>query len=317
MNRCDYYPILKDKYEDIETFSAINHTFYRTEEIFSSHDSIMISVSGGSDSDCIVHLVCTYFPEVLDKIHFDFVNTGLEYQATKNHLAELEQKYNISISRVRGQSVVSVCKEYGFPILSKFKSHFLSLYIRGFPSGEKTIFEKHVFHSMDFTPNQKKLAVYLKENNYKISDLCCAKSKKAPLHKFQKEIAADLTVTGERKAEGGQRSFIHTSCFEQQKDIDKFMPLFWWEDDVKAEFKRVEKIRYSDCYEKYGMRRTGCCGCPFNLNIQDDLQAMFEHEPQLFKACMTVFGESYRLMDEFQCRKRKCLPEFFQYSFGL
>jgi hypothetical protein len=90
------------------------------------------------------------------------------------------------------------------------------------------------------------------------------------------------------------------------------MPLWWWSDETKHEFKEKEGIRYSDCYEVYGMKRTGCCGCPFNLNIADDLQAMYEYEPRLFKACMAVFGQAYELTDRFHCRRKKCLPDFLQ-----
>lgn len=90
------------------------------------------------------------------------------------------------------------------------------------------------------------------------------------------------------------------------------MPLWWWTDEEKADFKAKEKIRYSDCYEVYGMKRTGCCGCPFNIDVADDLQIMYEHEPNLYKACLNVFGQSYELMDRFKCRRKKCMPDGFQ-----
>ena len=92
------------------------------------------------------------------------------------------------------------------------------------------------------------------------------------------------------------------------------MPLWWWSDRVKFAYKVAEGIRYSDCYEVYGMKRTGCCGCPFNLNVADDLQRMHEYEPYLYAACMAVFGQSYELMDRFKCRRKKCMPESIQYT---
>ena len=314
MNRTEYYPILKAKYPDIETFAEIERTFRKIEEHFGAHERIQISVSGGSDSDCIVHLICTYFPEYLHKCFFVFSNTGLEYEATKRHLQDLENKYGIHIDRIRGKSVVYVVKKYGVPILSKFKSHFLRLYINGAPSGEKIVMYDGIktFHAMQFTENQKRLAKYLKENNIKISEKCCDLSKKKPLKQYAKQNNIDMSVTGERREEGGQRSIAHKSCFEQQKEIDKYMPLWWWSNETKAQFKAAEGIRFSDCYEVYGLRRTGCVGCPFNLNIANDLQVMYRFEPKLFKACMSVFGESYRLMDEFKCRRKKCLPECYQ-----
>lgn len=297
--------------ERIESYDTLVHTAFKMYEYFGNHENIMISVSGGSDSDCIVHYVCTYFPEMLYKCHFVFVDTGLEYAATKRHLCYLEKKYSIVIQRIRGVSVVTSCRKYGFPILSKFKSQMINLYIRDCASGYRVIFENHAksFHAMEFTESQKKLAVYLKENGILVSDKCCTVSKKKPLNQYQKKNKIDLCVTGERKSEGGIRSLSHKSCFERKKDIDKFMPLFWWSDEVKETFKAVEGIQYSDCYEVWGMKRTGCVGCPFNLNIGNDLEKMKQYEPNLYKACMNVFGLAYELTDKFNCRRKKCLPE--------
>lgn len=87
------------------------------------------------------------------------------------------------------------------------------------------------------------------------------------------------------------------------------MPLFWWNDDVKLDFKTAEGIRYSDCYEVWGMRRTGCVGCPFNLKVSDELTTILKYEPNLYKACVNVFGMSYKLVDEFDCRRHKCIPD--------
>lgn len=79
------------------------------------------------------------------------------------------------------------------------------------------------------------------------------------------------------------------------------MPLWWWSNEVKQAFKEAEGIVYSDCYEVWGMKRTGCVGCPFSLDIKKDLAKMQEYEPHMYAACMKVFGESYKLMDDFKC----------------
>jgi 3'-phosphoadenosine 5'-phosphosulfate sulfotransferase (PAPS reductase)/FAD synthetase len=181
MRRFEYYPILKEKYPDIEAFSEIERTCRKIEEHIGSHEHICISVSGGSDSDCIVHLVYTYFPEYLDKCHFVFVNTGLEYAATKRHLCDLEKRYGITIDRIRGQSVVTVVKKYGIPILSKYKSEMIRKHINGNQYAWGYIFGDKVKtnHSMMFTDAQKTLVQYLVDNQIKISALCCTYSKNA------------------------------------------------------------------------------------------------------------------------------------------
>lgn len=315
MERWEYEPLLKEKYQDVEVFSEIARTFRKILEHIGSHERISISVSGGSDSDCIVHLICTYFPEYLDKCRFVFVNTGLEYDATKRHLCDLEKRYGITIDRIRGQSVVTAVRKYGFPILSKFKATQINRWQKGSEYSKNIIFYDGVksFNAMKFNKRQQELAVYLKENNIAVSAACCDYSKKKPIHTYVHTYSIDLNVTGERKAEGGQRAISHKSCFEEKNNgVDKYMPLWWWSNETKRIFKETEGIHYSDCYEVYGMKRTGCCGCPFNMNIADDLQAMFEYEPRLFKACMNVFGKAYELTDRFNCRRKKCLPEFYQ-----
>lgn len=205
MRRFEYYPILKEKYDDINSFAEIERTFRKIEEHIGSHESIMVSVSGGSDSDCIVHLLCTYFPEYLEKCHFVFGDTGLEYNATKCHLDELEEKYGIKIDRVKGKSVVWAVRTYGVPILNKYKSHVIEAYQHGLPYAERYIFEEGAvrYHVMTFTEKQKEMVRYVKENNIPISDKCCDVSKKKPLLEYAKKHNTDLNVTGERRAEGG------------------------------------------------------------------------------------------------------------------
>ena len=165
------------------TRAAVINTCIKMQQYFREHDNILISVSGGSDSDCIVHLVCKYFPEYLGKCNFVFINTGLEYDATKRHLCDLENRYGISIERIRGVSVVTAVRQYGFPILSKIKSKFLNYYLRGVPSGEKYVFmDGYKVARLQFTEGQKNLARYLKENGIMVSEKCCEVSKKKPIY---------------------------------------------------------------------------------------------------------------------------------------
>lgn len=77
----------------IKTWNIINRKGYR---------NIMCSVSGGRDSDVMLDMCYRCDPE--NKIHYVFFDTGIEYEATKGHLTDLEQKYNITIERERESS---------------------------------------------------------------------------------------------------------------------------------------------------------------------------------------------------------------------
>lgn len=297
--------------------SRINNTLGKFAYYLETHDSICVSVSGGSDSDIIVHIIATYFRQHLDKIHFVFANTGLESQATLDHLDYLESKYQIKIERVKGMLIPTAVKKYGVPLVSKNASEFLSR------------LQSHNFQFED-EPFEKLYSIYtkckaalrwwcnkwgeksrfnikwnagLKEKliqkkpKFKVSCMCCTESKKNPLTNYEKKIHADLIITGERKSEGGVRAGRHSSCFESKKGVDHFMPLFFWNNETKVYYKEQEKIVYSDCYEVWGMKRTGCVGCPFGQHIDEELELIGEYEPKLYKACWNVFGDAYRFIE--------------------
>lgn len=175
MTRAEFAAAIRAKYlenaeldtgQKFECYDALFHTGSKLIEYFGNHERISISVSGGSDSDCIVHLICNYFPEYLPKCNFVFVNTGLEYAATKRHIADLESKYGITIDRIRGLSVVTVVRKYGMPILSKYKSEIIRKYIAGQTHAEGYIFGDKIktYKAMKFTDNQKELVHYLKDH---------------------------------------------------------------------------------------------------------------------------------------------------------
>ncbi|MBO7672424.1 phosphoadenosine phosphosulfate reductase family protein, partial [bacterium] len=80
---------------------AIFNSFAKATSIINSikYKSIICSISGGSDSDIILD-ICTKVDKN-KKIKYVWFNTGLEYQATKDHLTYLEKKYDIEIKKER------------------------------------------------------------------------------------------------------------------------------------------------------------------------------------------------------------------------
>ena len=88
------------------------------------YNKILCSISGGSDSDILLDLCQKY--DYRDKITFAFFDTGLEFQATKEHLAFLEEKYGIEIKQIRAIKPIPICcREYGQPFLSKQVSEWI------------------------------------------------------------------------------------------------------------------------------------------------------------------------------------------------
>lgn len=99
----------------IKAFWIINNDAYK---------KIICTVSGGADSDVMMD-ICTKC-DVDNKIDYVWFNTGLEYQATKDHLLYLEEKYGVNIIRYRAVKPIPLsCKQYGQPFISKQVSEFI------------------------------------------------------------------------------------------------------------------------------------------------------------------------------------------------
>lgn len=299
--------------------SRINNTLGKMAHYLSSHNSICVSVSGGADSDVIVHMIATYFREHLHKVHFVFANTGIEYRATLEHLDYLRSHYDIEIDEVRGMPIPVAVQKYGIPFLSKQISDYLGRLIKhGFSYEDATLtalltkYPKCKASLRWWTNNwgdksrfNIKWNTYLKEflllaqPRCQFSAECCRVSKKEPIMRYQKEKKCDLYITGERKSEGGVRAGRHSNCFEKSHGLDHYMPLWFWDNDTKKYYVNEEHIKHSDCYLVYGLKRTGCVGCPFGKNVFQELRVMEEYEPNCFKLCMSVFGASYELKKEY------------------
>lgn len=129
---------------------------------------------------------------------------------------------------------------------------------------------------------------------FNISNLCCKFAKKDVSYKLLSENHFDLSIIGVRKAEGGVRSTAYKSCFSEKDDgCDEYRPLFWYKDSDKKEYDEHYGVIHSKCYTEYGLKRTGCAGCPFGRDFEFELEVIEKYEPKLFKAVNNIFGESY------------------------
>lgn len=129
----------------------------------------------------------------------------------------------------------------------------------------------------------------------RISDQCCEKAKKNQAKRAIRENKATLNCVGVRKSENGVRSFVLHSCFTEAKNgtIAQFRPIFYFSDTDKQEYKEFCGVKYSDCYEVWGLKRTGCACCPFGSKFEDELEAVKQYEPKLYAAACKIFGPSY------------------------
>ena len=300
---------------------AVFDGYAKALNVISHSATALCSISGGSDSDIVLDIV--HNVDENRKVIYYWVNTGLEYESTKEHLDYLEQKYQIQIERIKAVKPIPVCvKEYGVPFLSKYvseqmmrlqKHHFqwedesLEVLMQKYPDCKTALqwwcnvyytAENGVQKMSRFSINRNKwLKEFIMQNppDFPISNKYCEYAKKKPAKLFIKETGADLEITGIRKAEGGIRSANYKTCFSESKSKGcyTYRPIFWYTDADKLCYEKNLDIQHSRCYTEYNMKRTGCVGCPFNPRIDNELKVIEKYEPNLYKGAMAIFGKSY------------------------
>ena len=276
-----------------------------------------------------------------------FFNTGLEMRATKDHVKQTAQKYGVEIETVRPtMGIVQSVRKFGQPFISKIMSSGLEQWQKKgvplsvadeydqaedkaakrqelrerYPKCEQVINFLCCCNSAGEPRPDIQLVInsstYMKDfiaeypPNFPISAKCCDYCKKQPAHRVQKDY--EMIITGERRDEGGMRSVPRkdssTMCFTQNSDGQyRFRPLYYVSDNDKAWYKEYYHVRYSDAYEVYGLKRTGCCGCPISYRAAEELEQIRAFEPNVVKAAWNVFGDSYRYRakyNEYKARRR-------------
>lgn len=165
--------------------------------------------------------------------------------------------------------------------------------------------------------SKKYLLEFITEHppDFPISAGCCAYCKKKPAHKAQEGY--DMVITGERASEGGQRMTVPSYnsegglCFQQQTNGQfRLRPLYYVTMEDKEWYKGHYGIKYSDAYEVYGLKRTGCCGCPISYRVISDLELIRPYEPNVVNAAWNIFGKSYEYREQYnEYRKARMRKE--------
>lgn len=305
------------------------------------YKNIMCSISGGADSDVMLDILTKLDTD--KKVQYVFFDTGLEYQATKDHLKYLEEKYGIEIKVEKAvKPIPTCCRTYGQPFVSKIVSHRIAQLQRYNFKFEDKPFEELVKEYCTEVAEEKALLnpniyveiegkyyrgcctalrwwcngfmrddgvmgkynigynKYLKEfmvanpPTFNISDQCCTYAKKKVAKNFKENNNIHLNVYGVRKAEGGARASAYKNCFTADVNgVDEYRPLFWYKNEDKKAYEEAFGVTHSKCYSEYGLQRTGCAGCPFGRDFEQELEVIEKYEPKLYKAVNKIFGDSY------------------------
>lgn len=269
LDKIQPYQTLNQLLQDCPKDQIIVDNFIRAWSKINSikYHKIVCSISGGSDSDIVIDICRRCDKE--EKITYVWFDTGLEYQATKDHLKYLEEKYGIEIQTYKAiKPIPKCCKEYGQPFLSKQVSEFIMrLQNYGFQWEDEPIeillkkYCKWDENKQDWVgcksalmwwcenkgdnskfniSRNKWLKEFIIRNppRFQISNVCCNYAKKALIHKVISSNRYDLNINGIRKSEGGVRASAYKSCFSDGDEYDNYRPIFWYKNETKNTYEK-------------------------------------------------------------------------------
>lgn len=294
----DFETLLFDRLEIIKTVNQkydLEHNAY-------------LSFSGGKDSTILHYLIDMALPN--NRIPRVFINTGIEYNDIVDFVKEMASKDNRFIILAPTQNIKQILEKYGYP----FKSKEHSLKIGEYQKGSRSPILLKYKNSKKFACPKCLAYQFSEDFKIKLSDKCCLKLKKEPVKKWAKENNRSVTLTGMRKDEGGQRTNIKGCILTDKKgQIIKFHPLLVVDDIWENEFIKRNNIELCNLYyPPLNFKRTGCKGCPFSLDLQDQLEIMERYMPNERNQCEIIWKpvyDEYRKLN-YRLKKRENIKLF-------
>ena len=271
-----------------------------------------LSFSGGKDSTILHHLLDMALPN--NKIPRVFINTGIEYQMIVDFVKDLASKDDRFIILQPTQKIIPMLQKHGYPFKSKEFAHHYGIYQR---SGKTISVLKYLQEYQGGASNQfiicptalKPLFTEEHKLPFKVSANCCRKMKKEPIHKWEKANDRHIAITGMRNAEGGERASIK-GCILTDKNgnVKRFHPLIKVDDEWEEWLleRERERIALAKVYcQPLNFKRSGCRGCPFALDLQEQLELMELYLPNERKQCEIIWKPVYEEYRRLNYRLKK------------
>lgn len=255
-------------------------------------ENFYISYSGGKDSTVLSDLIDRAIPN--NNIPRVYSDTGIEYKMIRQFVMAKCKQDNRFLMIQPGVPIKKMLEEVGYPFKSKEHSLYVACY-QNIGMESKTV--NRYLHPSENRKRYKcpKMLEYQFTDDFKlkISNKCCFELKKKPLDRWCKENHKPYTITGMRASEGGTRKNANCLAFAHSK-LKKFHPLIVINDEWMEWYIDKFNIEICDIYKApYNFTRTGCKGCPYNLNLQEDLEIMREFFPNEAKQCEIIWKPIY------------------------
>ena len=254
-------------------------------------DKFYLSFSGGKDSTALHHLLDMALPE--NKIPRVFINTGIEFSLIVKFVKSLAERDDRFVILQPTMAIKPMLDKYGYP----FKSKEHSLKIGQWQKGNRTkSIRRYVAGETSF--DCPKRLMFQAEEGYplRLSNQCCYRLKKYPVERWERKTKHTCAILGMKMGEGGERS-NHNGCvvFDSRGGgIIKFKPLNPVSDEWEDEFIKRNAIKLCDLYyPPFNFKRTGCKGCPYNRDLQRDLEIMARYLPNERAQCEMIWKPVY------------------------
>lgn len=243
-----------------------------TNQKYDLENNAYISFSGGKDSTILHYLIDLALPN--NKIPRVFINTGIEYLDIVKFVKELANKDERFVFIRPTKPIKKVLEEFGYPFKSKQHAHNVAIYQN---SGMTITNQKYLGLDTKTKFLCPEILKYQFSDDFKIkiSDKCCYKLKKEPAKLWAEQNKKTITMTGMRSEEGGMRNYQKDCAIFDGNDLVKFHPL----KPITNEFAEwfIEKYNIDLCVlykPPFNFKRTGCKGCPFSLDLQQQIDFM-------------------------------------------
>lgn len=251
-----------------------------------------LSFSGGKDSMVLHKLLDLALPgNFIPRV---FCDTGIEFNSVRKFVKDLSSNDGRIFVIQAKTPIKKMLETDGYPFKSKEHSQILHYYQQ---HGLTTNWVKNYLEIGDKSkfkvcPNKLKYQ-FTPEFKMNISDKCCSRLKTEPLEKFQAESKRDYAIVGVRRSEGGRRTRAKCLLIKDNK-LRKFQPLVVIDSDWENWFIAKYDIKLCELYyPPYNFQRTGCKGCPFNPNLQEELDVLEMFFPSERKQCEIIWKPVY------------------------
>lgn len=255
---------------------------------------VYVSFSGGKDSEVLLHIVRSMFPNVPAV----FCDTGLEYPEIRTHV----KKFDNVVWMKPKMKFTDVVSQLGFAVASKEVAQKVAQLLS---TKSLKLFLKRLYGD---AKGNGKLPIkwrILLTSPFKVTDKCCEVFKKEPFRRYQKATGRKPMQGTKADGEGTLRttSYMRTGCNSFETGKEKSRPISIFTDKDIWDYAAIHNIRFAEIYyDKIingqlikGADRTGCMFCLFGIHLEpkdkpNRFQRMAITHPRQYKFCIENVG---------------------------